>query len=440
MPLLVRSLRRRPLWAVLAVAAVSWTAAGSLVGASVEPAGAPDPAVDPSADPAVGPEVLDGFLGVPGIDLAALGYEGPDLFVLDDVLLAGPDLPADPVGRATTGAAWIVEARTVHDGLVEAVAVLEAEVTRLGPVVATAEAAAGSALARAERAEDAVVRAESAIEDREAALEHRRRLLAEAAVAAYVRPPGMDSMGAVLRGETTDEVAAAELFESRIDNDLVVEAQLEVELAMLAERLPGLLDERDRARAARARAEAARAEAAGVLAAHEEAVAVGTAQAESLGVGLFLVQGAVDEVLDEAIAAVGGPEAGRNRPDVPLVTVEGITVHAAIAPRLQSLLADARADGVELTGWGHRSHQRQIELRIAHCGPTDVEIWLTPPSQCRPPTAVPGTSQHEVGLAVDFAGITSRSQPAFVWLAEHAAAYGLFNLPSEPWHWSVDGR
>ena len=29
--------------------------------------------------------------------------------------------------------------------------------------------------------------------------------------------------------------------------------------------------------------------------------------------------------------------------------------------------------------------------------------------------------------------------PAFVWLTEHAADYGLENLPSEPWHWSVDG-
>ena len=29
--------------------------------------------------------------------------------------------------------------------------------------------------------------------------------------------------------------------------------------------------------------------------------------------------------------------------------------------------------------------------------------------------------------------------PAFVWLTEHAADYGLENLPGEPWHWSVDG-
>ena len=50
---------------------------------------------------------------------------------------------------------------------------------------------------------------------------------------------------------------------------------------------------------------------------------------------------------------------------------------------------------------------------------------------------------HERGLAVDLTvggrAITSRSSPAFRWLAANAARYGFFNLPSEPWHWSVNG-
>ena len=36
--------------------------------------------------------------------------------------------------------------------------------------------------------------------------------------------------------------------------------------------------------------------------------------------------------------------------------------------------------------------------------------------------------------------ITSRSNRCYQWLANHAANYGLFNLASEPWHWSVDGN
>jgi zinc D-Ala-D-Ala carboxypeptidase len=46
-------------------------------------------------------------------------------------------------------------------------------------------------------------------------------------------------------------------------------------------------------------------------------------------------------------------------------------------------------------------------------------------------------------LAIDFTHngtiINSRASAGFRWLAEHAHLYGFFNLPSEPWHWSVNG-
>jgi LAS superfamily LD-carboxypeptidase LdcB len=69
-----------------------------------------------------------------------------------------------------------------------------------------------------------------------------------------------------------------------------------------------------------------------------------------------------------------------------------------------------------------------------------------PASQCSPPTAIPGTSEHERGLAIDFRcngqsiGQRARSNPCFVWLSRHAAEYGFYNLPSEAWHWSTTGR
>ncbi len=51
---------------------------------------------------------------------------------------------------------------------------------------------------------------------------------------------------------------------------------------------------------------------------------------------------------------------------------------------------------------------------------------------------------HEQGRAIDFTSngslIRSRSNRAFVWLSANAARYGLYNLPSEPWHWSTNGR
>jgi len=51
---------------------------------------------------------------------------------------------------------------------------------------------------------------------------------------------------------------------------------------------------------------------------------------------------------------------------------------------------------------------------------------------------------HEQGRAIDFTFngriINRRSGAAWNWLAANAERYGLYNLPSEPWHWSTNGR
>ncbi len=127
-----------------------------------------------------------------------------------------------------------------------------------------------------------------------------------------------------------------------------------------------------------------------------------------------------------------------------ITTAQGIRVHVDIADDIDQLLTHARSDGVELNGYGYRTNEQQVELRKRHCGTTDFDIFEKSPSECSPPTARPGSSRHERGRAIDFryAGrtIKTRSSEAFVWLAENAGDYGLKNLPSEPWHWSVDGR
>jgi probable HAF family extracellular repeat protein len=129
--------------------------------------------------------------------------------------------------------------------------------------------------------------------------------------------------------------------------------------------------------------------------------------------------------------------------DLDLETVRGITVNAAIADEIEGLLAAAESDGIALTGYGHRDHARQIALRRAHCGTSDYAIYQMPAGQCSPPTARPGTSMHERGEAIDFSCdgmlIRSHSNPCYRWLADHAANYGLYNLPSEAWHWSTNG-
>lgn len=118
-------------------------------------------------------------------------------------------------------------------------------------------------------------------------------------------------------------------------------------------------------------------------------------------------------------------------------------VHRSIASNVQGLLSAASAAGFNLTGGGFRDPASQIELRRAHCGTSYYDIYQRPASQCTPPTAIPGRSMHEQGRALDIKSggvlITSRSSPAFQWLAANAATYGFYNLPSEPWHWSTSG-
>ena len=147
-------------------------------------------------------------------------------------------------------------------------------------------------------------------------------------------------------------------------------------------------------------------------------------------------------------------EAGRQQEEVAAVTpagvnftlvwVRGFEVNSQIADDVDGLIAAMEAEGFDLGGWGYRNHQRQIELRQSHCGTSEWAVWRMPSHQCRPPTARPGRSNHEKGLAIDFTNagrlITSRSSAVFQALQRIAPRFGFLNLPSEPWHWSVDGR
>ena len=123
-----------------------------------------------------------------------------------------------------------------------------------------------------------------------------------------------------------------------------------------------------------------------------------------------------------------------------LVSVGGITVAASIAENLAALLDAARADGINFGGGGYRDPSDQERLRRQNCAaPVN---W--PASSCSPPTARPGQSMHERGLAVDFTYngslIQGRGNPGFRWLAANAGRFGFSNLPSEPWHWSTNGQ
>lgn len=117
-----------------------------------------------------------------------------------------------------------------------------------------------------------------------------------------------------------------------------------------------------------------------------------------------------------------------------------IKVNTSIAAKTKELVDAAASAGIVFGGGGFRSYDTQVSLRRTNGCP---DLYTAPASSCRVPTAIPGTSMHEVGLAIDFTegGSTlNRSSRGFGWLKENAAKYGFKNLPSEAWHWSVNGK
>jgi len=152
------------------------------------------------------------------------------------------------------------------------------------------------------------------------------------------------------------------------------------------------------------------------------------------------------------VAQTGGGGADNSPPAGPppdivgsggIVSVGGIRVSASIAGQLQALLSAARGAGINFSGGGYRDSSAQVALRRAHCGSSSYAVYQAPASSCRPPTAQPGASMHERGLAIDFTegGRTlTRGSAGFQWLRANASRFGFANLPSEPWHWSTNGN
>jgi len=130
--------------------------------------------------------------------------------------------------------------------------------------------------------------------------------------------------------------------------------------------------------------------------------------------------------------------------NVPCPAGGSIDIAGDIASQLTRLLNDAAAAGVTMCGGGYRDPSEQIAVRRANCGSSNYAIYQAPSSYCSPPTARPGTSMHEQGLAIDFqcagGGSVSYGDSCHDWLRANASTYGLYNLPSEPWHWSVSGE
>lgn len=207
-------------------------------------------------------------------------------------------------------------------------------------------------------------------------------------------------------------------------------------------------DELDRAAAARDRAAQRHAEVMALIDRTDETVRHHRQLVARLEDEQAAARGQVEELEEEARRAAAAARVSVGPVRGGLVTVGGITVAASLGPRLEALLEAARADGITLGGSGYRSSETTARLRRANGCP---DVHESPSSSCRVPTARPGESMHERGLAVDFTyqgrticypspPASCRGNAAFDWLAANAGRYGLHVNSAEAWHWSTNGN
>lgn len=143
-------------------------------------------------------------------------------------------------------------------------------------------------------------------------------------------------------------------------------------------------------------------------------------------------------------------------PDVRFVFDEKIEkrmMRQEAASALEEMFAAADADGMPLAGVSaYRSHQTQTSLFDRYVKKDGLE-------KAKTYSAVPGTSEHETGLAIDVTASDGScavedcfgDMPESAWLDEHAAEYGfIVRYPKgkddittyqyEPWHLRYVGK
>ncbi|WP_029487872.1 M15 family metallopeptidase [Candidatus Epulonipiscium viviparus] len=133
----------------------------------------------------------------------------------------------------------------------------------------------------------------------------------------------------------------------------------------------------------------------------------------------------------------------------------GNKVDKRIYPSLQLMFDTARAEGIfPRVNSGYRSHSEQQELYDER-----INMYLSQGStleQARDLTsgwvAFPGTSEHEIAIAVDIGGdwVNSTSDEVYVWFANNAHKFGFIlrypegkshitGINYEPWHYRYVG-
>ena len=133
----------------------------------------------------------------------------------------------------------------------------------------------------------------------------------------------------------------------------------------------------------------------------------------------------------------------------------GISVDARMYPALQKMFDSMRAQGIyPLVREGYRTREYQQEIMADRIrthlsqGCSEDEAKQLAEQY----VAKPGTSEHELGLAVDInAAVGTDSKDVYSWLAEHAPEFGFIlrypegkseitGIAYEPWHFRYVGE
>ena len=142
--------------------------------------------------------------------------------------------------------------------------------------------------------------------------------------------------------------------------------------------------------------------------------------------------------------------------ELQLVTLScGERVEKRIYPDLQNMFDDALKSGVDLVvRSGYRSEEEQKQLMIKKIGELRSEGFSDKKAreEALRWVSMPGTSEHQLGIAVDINAENGTSdERAYKWLSDNAHKYGFIlrypedktqitGIEYEPWHYRYVGK
>ena len=143
--------------------------------------------------------------------------------------------------------------------------------------------------------------------------------------------------------------------------------------------------------------------------------------------------------------------------DIELTTLSnGVKVDSRIYPDLQRMFDDMRAQGIyPVVGEGYRTHEQQEKMMQDKIDAFRAEGYSKKEAKrlAKDWVAVPGTSEHELGIALDINAATDSStthEEVYQWLYDNAYLYGFIlrypegkeditGIDYEPWHYRYVG-